>query len=84
MQIRDIQGKELIRQQEFFGANMAGYDMILGLPWLYILKAYIAWEIGEFYFFSDTPFALPVWEAPANGVTKVSTLDLDTIRAVAD
>lgn len=84
MQIRDMQGKELIRQQEFLGANMAGCDMILGLPWLYISKAYIACEIEEFYFFSDTPFALPVQEAPANGTTKVSTLDLDTIRAVAD
>ena len=84
VQIRDTQSKNLIKQYEFFGANMAGYDMILGLLWLIVLKAYVAWETGEFYFFSDTPFALSVQEVPANGATKVGISDSDTIGAVAD
>ena len=84
MQIRDTQSKILVKQQEFFGVNMASYDMILGLLWLIVSKAYVEWEIGEFYFFSDKPFALAVQEAPANRATKVDTPNLDTIRAVTD
>ena len=82
--MKDTQSKDFIKQQEFFKVNMAGCDMILGFLWLIVSKVYVAWETGEFYFFSDTPFALPVQEAPANRATKVDTLDLNTIRAVAD
>lgn len=84
MQVRNTQGKKFIRQQKFLGANMVSCNIILGLPWLYVLKAYVTQKIGEFYFFSDTPFALPVQEVLAYGATKVGTLDPNTIGAVAD
>ena len=84
MQVRNTQGKKFIRQQKFLGANIVSCNMILGLPWLYVLKAYVTWEIGEFYFFSDTPFALPVREVLAYGATKIGIPDPNTIGAVAD
>ena len=84
MQVRNMQGKNLIKQQEFLGANMADCDMILDLPWLIVLKTYVEWEIEEFYFFSDKLFALPVWEMPTDGATKVGTPDSNTIGTVTD
>ena len=84
MQMRNTQNKDFIKQQEFFGANMASCDMILGFPWLIVSKTYVEWETGEFYFFSDISFALLVRETPAKRATKVSTPDPDIIKVVAD
>ena len=84
VQVRAMQSKEIIQQQEFFGANIVGYDMILGLLWLIVSKAYVAWETEEFYFFSNTLFALSVREAPANRAIKVDTPNLDLISAITN
>ena len=63
---------------------MVSYDMILDLLWLIISKAYVAWETREFYFFSNTLFALPVREAPANRTIKVNTSNSDLISAITN
>lgn len=46
VRLRDSQGMEVVRQQEFLVATITGYDLVLGMPWLRDVDPLIRWTNG--------------------------------------